>query len=248
MIGIYSYENKINHKRYIGQSRNLQNRYNQHLNSYCNINSSMYNTQFYRALRKYGMQNFNYSILFSTEESIDQNQLNLLEEYYIKLYESFGPKGYNMNKGGRFTSSQKVLNESQAQEIQQLLISSEQTFEEIANKYQISVSLVGQINSGGIWNYDSSLKYPLRSNSYSHNIGGKNPNAIFLDSEVLEMRQRYVNENLKTIYNDYKDRCSYSALKKILYGVSYQHLPIYKKYKKHWELNGTCIDQFRLET
>ena len=46
------------------------------------------------------------------------------------------------------------------------------------------------------------------------------------------MRERYVNETLPEIYEDYKDQVSFSTVKKVLYGVQFKSLPIYKKRQK----------------
>lgn len=61
------------------------------------------------------------------------------------------------------------------------------------------------------------------------------------------MRKRYVYEDLNSIYQDYKNKVSYSTVKKILYGSQFKSLPIYKKRQKAWFLNGTCIDYPRVE-
>ena len=58
---------------------------------------------------------------------------------------------------------------------------------------------------------------------------------------------RYINETMPEIYQDYKDRCSFSELKKIIYGSQFKNLPCYKKRLKCWVLKGTCIDYPRLE-
>ena len=42
--------------------------------------------------------------------------------------------------------------------------------------------------------------------------GSKSEMAKFTSEEVLQMRERYVNEDAKSIYNDYKDKCSYQTL------------------------------------
>ena len=94
--GVYKFENKINHKIYIGQSSNLEERYKKHIQ---NINDLNKDTYFYRALRKYGLQNFEYTIL-EEFEYFDQQQLDQLEDYYIKKYNSLLPDGYNMIPGG----------------------------------------------------------------------------------------------------------------------------------------------------
>ena len=63
MKGIYKFTNKINGKSYIGQSQDLETRYKTHLRNFNKESASMYNGLFYRAIRKYGIENFNYEIL-----------------------------------------------------------------------------------------------------------------------------------------------------------------------------------------
>lgn len=57
------------------------------------------NLYFYKAIRKYGISNFYYEILFQ-DENLTVDELNLLEQEYIKKYDSFGKNGYSMNPGG----------------------------------------------------------------------------------------------------------------------------------------------------
>lgn len=64
--------------------------------------------------------------------------------------------------------------------------------------------------------------------------GELSPSAIFSDTEVILLRQRYVNETAREIWKDYKDRITYGSIQKLLCGCSYQHLPIYKKKTKEW--------------
>ena len=58
MIGIYKITNKINHKSYIGQSTNIEKRWNNHLSSVNNTQDHCYNYPVYRAMRKYGVSKF----------------------------------------------------------------------------------------------------------------------------------------------------------------------------------------------
>lgn len=67
MKGIYKFTNNITKKSYIGQSINLESRYNSHKRNYLNKNLSTYNSKFYRAIRKYGFENFTYEILSFSE-------------------------------------------------------------------------------------------------------------------------------------------------------------------------------------
>lgn len=64
--------------------------------------------------------------------------------------------------------------------------------------------------------------------------GEASSKAKFTNNEVIQIRQRYVNENAKTIYEDYKDRVSYQSFQMILWGRYYKELPIYKKKEKKW--------------
>ena len=53
----------------------------------------------------------------------------------------------------------------------------------------------------------------------------------FTTDEIMNIRQRYINESLKDILKDYP-QLTESGLKKILYGVTYKFLPFYKKRTK----------------
>lgn len=65
MIGIYKFTNKINNHAYIGQSIDIEKRRKTHLQrAYCNSPSNKeYDKTFYRAIRKYGWDNFDFEIL-----------------------------------------------------------------------------------------------------------------------------------------------------------------------------------------
>ena len=96
MNGIYKFENLINHKCYIGQSSNIEERYKKH---YKNINDESHQEILYKAFRKYGWNNFSFEILESFED-YSLEQLNALEQKYIQQYNSLVPYGYNMIPGG----------------------------------------------------------------------------------------------------------------------------------------------------
>lgn len=97
---IYCYTNKVNGKKYIGQSiLEPKVRYNQHSSNYQNSNSNEYNSKIHEAMRKYGFDNFEYKILADYIEDIEL--LNLLEIYYIEYFDCQVPNGYNLDSGGR---------------------------------------------------------------------------------------------------------------------------------------------------
>lgn len=239
MKGIYKFTNKINHKVYIGKSQNLEQRYQSHKRNYNNKNLQDYNTKFYRALRKYGFNNFDYEIIEQSNDFTNE-EINEKEKYYIQLYNSIY-NGYNIQAGGEDTAVPRKLTEQQILEIKTLLSTSTILFKDIANKYNVSDSLISMINSGATWNNIGSYTYPIRINN-CNNTGGKNPKAKITDEEVLELREYFVNHTLDEVYTKYGQNHSFSEIKKICYGCQFTHLPIYKKRQKQWILNGTCID------
>lgn len=90
---IYKITNSVNDKVYIGQTtKDLQSRIKNHRNAMLGKKD----THLYRAMRKYGWDKFTFEVIDTAES---QEELNMLEEYYIKLYDSVA-NGYNMAYGG----------------------------------------------------------------------------------------------------------------------------------------------------
>lgn len=86
---IYSIRNKINNKRYIGLTNNIERRWNAHEKSKFPIG---------RAIRKYGYNNFDKRIL---KKNLTLKQAKKTERFYIAKYNSNNPKyGYNLTGGG----------------------------------------------------------------------------------------------------------------------------------------------------
>ena len=95
---IYCITNLINNKMYIGQThRILQERWSEHLAAGKNINNHL---PLYRAMRKYGQENFSISII----EQCDDEILNEKEQYWIAQKQTWiaehPDKGYNITQGG----------------------------------------------------------------------------------------------------------------------------------------------------
>lgn len=85
---IYKITCKINNKVYIGQTtETLTQRFNRHMG----YQKDEHDTKFYRAIRKYGKDNFYIELL---EEVSNQKELDEREYYWICFYDSV-KKGYN---------------------------------------------------------------------------------------------------------------------------------------------------------
>ena len=96
MAAIYKITNLVNNKIYIGQTINsIDKRFKQHLSqvNYANICSALYS-----AFTKYGKENFIIESIVSGEYS--REELNELEIFYIKKFDSLSPNGYNLQSGG----------------------------------------------------------------------------------------------------------------------------------------------------
>lgn len=152
---IYKYTNLINGKIYIGQTKQtLEQRDYKHQTQ---LND---NTYFHRAMKKYGRDNFSLELI---EDHIPFNQLNEKEKFYIDFFESFYTtgKGYNLTQGGQWGSGTQKITPSQAQDIKYLILNTTKSFQEIANKYCVTIYCISDINRGKSF-YDECFIYPLR--------------------------------------------------------------------------------------
>ena len=92
---IYKATNIINEKNYIGQTiKTLEDRKCGHYDDAFRIKKT---TKFHNALRKYGKEKFEWSIVC---ECSSIEELNEKEKFYIKEFNSFGEMGYNLTDGG----------------------------------------------------------------------------------------------------------------------------------------------------
>lgn len=92
--GIYLYTNKLNNKKYVGQSVNIEQRFISHLKSY--------STPFDIELHNVGLDNFSFEII----ELCKKEELNQKEKYWIEFYDTYN-NGYNQTTGNG--QSEKLL-------------------------------------------------------------------------------------------------------------------------------------------
>lgn len=182
---IYIIKNTINDKVYIGQAKSSRKRFLEH----CQLKDKKRNISIIdQAIEKYGKENFYFEILES--QIPDYNEK---EKYYIKLYNSISPNGYNIQEGGEeppvrsgFDNNQCRFTPNDIEEIKYLLT----TFisiKDIAEKFGVSINAISRINTGKTY-FDKNLDYPIRKNQ----ISGEYEN--MLTSEQIDM----VIEKIKT--------------------------------------------------
>jgi group I intron endonuclease len=88
---IYEFTNKVNNKKYIGQTWDINRRIREHKNGwgFAKLLKS--------AIKKYGIDNFNIRILFKTKDQIILDNAEIIS---IELSGCLSPNGYNLDLGG----------------------------------------------------------------------------------------------------------------------------------------------------
>lgn len=81
--GIYLFTNTINNKCYIGQAMSIRRRLRSHLYNFIH---KKYNAPLYRAITKYGIDNFNISILEIIEIQDKEFLRKTLDDLEVFLY------------------------------------------------------------------------------------------------------------------------------------------------------------------
>ena len=176
---IYKYTNKINGKVYIGQTNNLQKRFNGHKSEAFNPKSKGYNLPFHCAIRKYGIKNFIYEVLEEIEDGESQDFINDREIFFIDFYHSLTTEnGYNLTVGGdgcpkspltyeEKLSRSKLFTGDEIKDIQQRLLNDEE-FDDIEEIYKpkLKRTFLVNINTGTNF-YNPDFNYPLKKNARS---------------------------------------------------------------------------------
>ncbi len=194
MIGIYKITNIINNKVYIGQSKNILFRWQKHRTIPFNPNHIDYDKLLYRAIRKYGLNNFEFEVI----EECSIGELDQKEIYWIKYYDSCNRnKGYN-NTLKCIKISHCKLNEEYVNQIIDLLHDSCMSLKEIAQLYNISENTVRSINKGKSW-IDENRVYPIRNkqtiDNQNCNIINRMPKKRYNIPEIKELISVFNNYN-----------------------------------------------------
>lgn len=213
---IYVLENKINHKKYVGQTINdrAERRILRHKEHAKKLDSLV----IYRAIRKYGFENFKINTFKVANDLLDYFEIEL-----IKRLNTLVPNGYNIESGG---SESKNMSEATKRKISNTnkerlkdktkhpMYGKHQTDEA---KIKISESKLGKHpwNFGKKWNEEVKQKFKCKRPSIT---GLNHPNA-----------KKVICETTKEIFHTVKD-----AAKKC--GLREQRLRKYIKRKE--KING----------
>lgn len=135
MFYIYCITNKISNKKYIGKTTDsIENRFKRHCLDY--KKSKISNRPLYKAMNKYGIENF---YIEELEQISDIAILNDREKFWIQQFNTYGKFGYNATLGG----DGKILYDYQF--FVELFINTKLSQKDICNIYNISPKTIRKI-------------------------------------------------------------------------------------------------------
>lgn len=174
---IYKYTNKITGLSYIGQTRlTFKERLQYHLSGTQYIDN---------IIRKYGLENFELSIL---EDNLSEEELDDRECYYIKKYDTYN-NGYNLTTGGKPSQYYTKYSDEFCQSIIDTILSSTLTFQEIAQQYNVKISLISDLNRG---------RRKLKNNNYTYPLRKTTTKTALTQELILTIIDKLKNENDKS--------------------------------------------------
>lgn len=221
LIGIYKITNLLNNKSYIGKSIDILERWKQHIEvSQCNKKESYYDL--YCDFRKYGINNFSFTIL----EMCDKGILQEKEQYYIQKYNSY-ENGYNQIQAKDITKTDRETHLEKIREAINLLENTQLNFKNIADITGLSYGIVNNINICKSWTSEHNYKSNIRkeSNNYiSIQQGSLNHQSKLTEEDVIEIikKLKYTDENYKEIARQFN--VAVETIKGINYCKRWKHL------------------------
>lgn len=206
MIGyVYLSTYIVTQKVYIGITiQDYTKRWKDHIKYSFNPNSNTYNHHFHRAIRKYGKDNFVWTIIETVQSESKEELINLLKELeikYIKYYNSYN-KGYNSTKGG--DTSRKECKGIDVYNEEGILLTSFSNAKEASDYYGISKSTIyqccGRFTTYSLWkdsrlifryNTDIVTEQDLRDLSQNHydatvNMYDRNGKLLYTFTTITE--------------------------------------------------------------
>lgn len=228
--GIYKITNKINGNSYIGMSIDIERRWQVHRNRFKDQNSREYNYVLYKAFRKYGLENFTFTIL----ELCSSNLLEEREIYWIEYYNTYHG-GYNSTPGGNCAPvmpgekhPNHKLTELDVIEIRERWTSCTISTRELYYDYQDKIKKTGfkKVYSWQTWKHIlPELNTQERRDWHRHNLnsysnwGEKSPNSLITDEEyeqILSLRKESLSygqifEKLSYLSDRYKNLASFKS-------------------------------------
>lgn len=222
MIGIYKIENKINKKVYIGCSNNIEKRWSDHKTNAFSEGGREYQKTLYRAIRKYGINNFNFTVVCECPlEELKKKEIEI-----IRNFDSYN-NGYNETIGGDIggydlqgeNHPNSKLTEQDVKEIRGRYANKERRME----VFKIYESRIGKSGFEKIWKGETwkniSMEVYTEENKLFHKSnsamkGSSNGRAKITEKDVYNIRLRKKNgETSKHVYKDYENKLTLGSFR-----------------------------------
>ena len=187
MIGIYQITNKINGKKYIGQSRDIARRLREH-------KSKESNPRLKKDFEKFGINAFSFDVL----EECELNELDIKERWYISQIK---PK-YNIASGGKGAAGHKLAAkvreklrkaailqwENKSSEEKAYVIKHQLTGKKFEKGHTVSAAVRKKLRDLNVGkNLSSETKAKISQKNRKAMIGNKNGNKSILCVETNEV-------------------------------------------------------------
>ena len=235
MIGIYKITSKIDSDLfYVGKSNDIERRFKEHIQK----SYEQSRIPFDDFITNENKDCFDFEIL----ELCSIEELSEKEKYWTDKLQA--TKSGNVFDGGLTNvvgdnNPKAKLTEEDIIYIRQAYNEHKKQKEIYDKKFKnlISFQHFQNIWQGRVWPHIMPEVFTEENKTYyiyENSRGSNSRLSTFTDEEILQIRQRYVNESAKVIYEDYKDRVTFQSFQMILQGRYYNNLPIYKKKEKRW--------------
>jgi group I intron endonuclease len=208
---IYLIKNKVNDKGYVGQSKDVLQRWRHHrsvANKVKNSRDRVKNAYIiHYAIVKYGEGNFEFSII---EECDTQEEANDREVYWVKKFETYGG-GYNCTPGGSCYSGLDhplcPLTSSMEQDIIKKYTENGMSAEEITKDYDFGPSVI----------YRALYRNNIDRRSAGFYKAGTIPvNKMLTEAQEKKICSKYKNEKINIMKLGEIYNCHYATINNLL--------------------------------